>query len=316
MENIGKVAFLFGPQGSQFVGMGGDINDYIRTKVFGAAQEVLGYDLWKICRDGPKDLLDKTNICQPAIFTVNHCKYVEYMVMHMIDPEHFPDADIVAGPSLAIWNAYVAAEILAFAEALATVSRRGQLMQKAIEVNPGKMIALTSLTGEIKTREIKGLCGKFEIFQTNSNSAYQVVLGGKVKNIDSALEAIGAWKKYVIKKLPVSGAFHTPLMAEAAEEMEGLMESLEMRTPKKRVVKNTTGKSTGKVKSLREEGFAHLTKQVLWKKSIQEMAKEGVTGFKVFEPKPTIARFTDESLKEKRFWRFLSSELKRAFGLT
>lgn len=262
-------AFLFPGQASQVVGMGKDLyelSDAVR-ELFDEANEVLGFDLADICFNGPIEKLTQTSITQPAVF-VHSVAATRLLTAGGVRP------GCVAGHSLGEYSALVAAGALEFADALPLVARRGQLMQEACDSAPGKMAAIIGLDDD-KVVELCNQAGE-GVVPANYNAPGQVVVSGEAEAVE-ALQALAreAGAKRVVE-LQVNGAFHSPLMKPAAEELEAVLKSVSLSAPRVPVVTNVSAEAVTDAEGLRQQLILQMTHPVRWTESIQHVAGTGI----------------------------------------
>ena len=222
---------LFPGQGAQEVGMGQDLAEAfpIARDTLDEANDVLGYDLAAICFEGPAEKLTETAICQPALVAVSVAAW-------RVAKEHGLAGEIALGHSLGEYSALVAAGCLDYDRALRIVAERGAAMQQASEVAPGSMAALLGLDDDAAA----SLCAKAGVWPANYNCPGQVVASGSVEGIDRLLELAKA-DGVKVARLAVSGAFHSPLMAGAAERLRPALEAWEPRAPDITFISTTSG---------------------------------------------------------------------------
>jgi [acyl-carrier-protein] S-malonyltransferase len=231
-------ALLFPGQGAQAVGMGKDLAAaHPECKaLFDKAGQVLGYDLAKLCFEGPIEELTKSSVTQPAVFVVSlACR----AALSSKRPELKFAA--TAGHSLGEWSALCAAGVVSFEDALKVLEARGRFMQQACEENPGAMLAVMGQDAEL-LRKVSAECG---IEVANFNTAEQTVLSGKKEGVDKAEAAL---KQMGVKKairLNVAGAFHSSLMAPAAKKLEEFLAGVSLAAPAMTVLSNVTGQPHG-----------------------------------------------------------------------
>ena len=224
---------MFAGQGAQISGMGKDFAeaDAEAMAFFDQANAVLGFDLKKICFEGPAEELTKSNICQPAIFVTSYAAYTA------LQKKHHVDFACAAGLSLGEWGALCAAGVLDFDSTLKVLEARGRFMQEACEATPSGMIAIVGATPE----QLAALCEATGCTVANVNSAAQQVLSGSK---DAIAAAAAKAKELGIKRaipLATAGAFHSPFMAPARERLAAVLENITFNAPKLPVLSNITG---------------------------------------------------------------------------
>ena len=225
---------IFAGQGAQVPGMGRDFAeaDAETMKLFDTANAVLGFDLKKICFEGPAEELTRSNVCQPAIFVTS---YAAYLSLQKRKPVQFACA---AGLSLGEWGALCAAGVLDFDSTLKVLEARGRFMQEACEREPSGMIAIVGASPE----QLAALCEKTGCTVANINSSAQQVLSGSKDAVASA--AVVAKELGIKRALPLAtaGAFHSRFMEPAREKLAGVLDGIEFKAPKFPVLSNITGK--------------------------------------------------------------------------
>ena len=268
-----STAYLFPGQGSQSVGMGQ--SHYEDNEKFASyvdrANEVLGFDLKQIMFEGPEEKLKQTEFTQPAIF------------LHSIALFNTLDAtpDMVAGHSLGEFSALVACGAIAFEDALKIVRRRGELMQKAGENNPGTMAAVIGMDDEVVERICKQATqevGK-EVIAANFNCPGQVVISGDEEAIDKAVALLKQEGCRLAKKLPVSGAFHSSLMQPAYDGLKESLEKLDISKPNCPIYSNYTAEPTTDPEEIRSNVLHQLLNPVRWTQTLQNMHENGADTF-------------------------------------
>ena len=264
-------AYIFPGQGAQYSGMGLDLyNGFpIAKDLFEKANNILEFDITEIMFNGSSEDLKQTKVTQPAIFL--HSVILAKTLGNNFKP------DMVAGHSLGEFSALVANNTLNFEDGLKLVSARAQAMQKACDNNPGTMAAVLALedtTVENVCKEIEGV-----VVAANYNCPGQLVISGEIKAIDLACEKLkeqGARRALV---LPVGGAFHSPLMEEAKQELENAINNTTFNKPLCPIYQNVTSFAVSDQMKIKENLIAQLTSPVKWTQSIQKMIVDGATNF-------------------------------------
>ncbi len=255
---------LFPGQGSQYVGMGKKLSESSAPakKLLDRAQSVLGFDLSDILFNGPEDKLTRTDITQPAIFTVS------MMAMEIVRAAGIP-FDYVAGHSLGEYSALCAAGVFTFEEGLALVRLRGQLMAQAGDKSPGAMAAILGLESEKLASVLKDASSSGVVVAANYNSPSQIVISGSAPGVNAAVklaEAAGA-KKVVM--LAVSGAFHSPLMEFAVPGLKDGLAKASFRTPMVPLISNVEARPVSDNAAFPDLLLRQLTSPVRWVESMQ-----------------------------------------------
>ena len=262
---MSKTAFIFPGQGSQFPGMAKDLYP-AHKELFEKANEILGFHITDIMFGEDADALKATKVTQPAIFI--------HSTILAMDQAQKPD--MVAGHSLGEFSALVAAGALDWEDGLKLVAIRAQAMQKCCEKVPGTMAAVIKLDDET----IERICAEIPgVVPANYNSPGQVVISGEEAAVDEAcikLKEAGA-KRAI--KLPVSGAFHSPLMEPAREELAKAIEATTFHAPECPVYQNVTALPTTDPAEIKENCLKQLTSPVRWTKSVQNMIADGAVKF-------------------------------------
>ncbi len=264
-------AFVFPGQGSQFSGMGADLYQASEKarELFERANEVLGFEITKVMFEGSDEDLKQTNVTQPAVF-------IHSVVKAFTLPDFAPD--MVAGHSLGEFSALVASQALSFENGLQLVAQRAAAMQKACELRPSTMAAILGLSDEI----IEEICASVEgeiVVAANYNCPGQVVISGTVEGVQIAcerLKAAGARRALV---LPVGGAFHSPLMEPAREELAAAINRAVFKTPVCPIYQNVNAKPSVDVSAIKENLIVQLTAPVRWTQSIENMVADGANLF-------------------------------------
>ena len=265
-----STAILFPGQGSQSVGMGREVSAAFSgaDALWQTANDVLTYDLRALCFDGPDDQLKNTLHAQPALLTVG--------VLHYRAHQAEFDAAMTAGHSLGEYTALVAAGALTFEDALRLVKRRAELMAQAPE---GAMAALIGLADDQLDGVLQSASAGGEIVAANYNSPGQVVVSGAPAAIELAMTQAKAAGAKMAVKLPVSGAFHSPLMREAGKEMSELIDAAPFQTARIPVYQNTTASGTTDVGQIKAALQGQMTGAVRWSETITNMIEAGADEF-------------------------------------
>ena len=267
-------AYVFPGQGSQFVGMGKNLyeSNAAVKDLFNKANAMLGFDIAAIMFSGTDEQLKQTNVTQPAVFLHS---VAAYLIIEGALP------DMVAGHSLGEFSALVANKVLSFEDALKLVSIRAKAMQKACELQPSTMAAVLALADE-KVEEVCAAVQKETgeiVVPANYNCPGQLVISGSIKGIEIACEqmkAAGAKRALV---LPVGGAFHSPLMLPAKEELAAAIEAATFNTPVCPIYQNVVAKAVTDTNEIKRNLIEQLTGAVRWTQTVQAMIADGATQF-------------------------------------
>ena len=264
-------AYIFPGQGAQFTGMGLDLynNSQMAHELFEKANEILGFRITDIMFEGTADQLKQTNVTQPAIFL--HSVILAKVLGNSFQPE------MVAGHSLGEISALVAAGVLSFEDGLQLVSKRAEAMQKACEIMPSTMAAVLGLDDQI----VEEVCDAVDgvVVAANYNCPGQLVISGEVSAIETTCELLkekGARRALV---LPVGGAFHSPMMVPARDELAAAIKATKFNEPTCRVYQNVPAKAITTALEIKENLIKQLTAPVKWTQSIQSMIADGGTQF-------------------------------------
>lgn len=267
-------AYVFPGQGAQFSGMGKELYEQSEAAkaMFDKANEILGFDITKIMFEGSDEDLKQTNVTQPAVFL--------HSVILASTIEDF-SPDMVAGHSLGEFSALVAAGALSFEDGLRLVAKRAAAMQKACELNPSTMAAVLSLSDEKVEevcKEVQETSGQV-VVPANYNCPGQLVISGSIEGITIACEKMkeaGAKRALVLQ---VGGAFHSPLMEPAREELAAAIEATHFSSPRCPIYQNVNAKPATDVTIIKANLISQLTAPVKWTQSVQNMVADGASIF-------------------------------------
>ncbi len=263
-------AYVFPGQGAQFPGMAKDLytSSEKAKALLESANDILGFRITDIMFDGTAEELKETKVTQPAVF-------LHSVVLALISEDFKPD--MVAGHSLGEFSALVANGVLSFEDGLKLVSQRALAMQKACEINPSTMAAILGLEDE----KVEEICASINevVVAANYNCPGQLVISGSHKGIELAcIAALEAGAKRALP-LPVGGAFHSPLMEPAREELEKAIDATQFNPAKCPIYQNVTAKASSDLNEIKENLKIQLTAPVRWTQSVQAMVADGATHF-------------------------------------
>ena len=282
-------AYLFPGQGAQFTGMGKDLyeNSEMAKALFERANDILGFRITDIMFEGIAEELKETKVTQPAVFL--------HSVILAKTLENFKP-EMVAGHSLGEFSALVANGALSFEDGLKLVSQRAIAMQKACEIKPSTMAAVLGLDDRI----VEEVCDSIDgiVVAANYNCPGQLVISGEFSAVEKACEAMKEAGAKRALLLPVGGAFHSPMMEPAREQLAAAIEATTFSTPICPVYQNVTASAVSDSEAIKKNLIIQLTAPVKWTQSVQQMIADGATSFTEVGPGKVLVGLVNKINKE------------------
>ncbi|WP_291579818.1 ACP S-malonyltransferase [Clostridium sp. UBA6640] len=292
---MGKIAFIFPGQGSQYVGMGKELYENIEIcrDIFNTASEELGFEISKLCFEGSIEELSVTENTQPAILTMS--------IACLKALEHYGiKSDVAAGLSLGEYSALIYSDVIKFEDAVKLVKKRGRFMQEAVPVGLGGMSAVLGLEENI----IKEICNEVSsegiLELANLNCPGQIVIAGEIKVLEKASQLCKEKGAKKVVQLPLSAPFHTSMLKTAAEKLSLELEKIEFNSMKVPVITNVTGDYINENENIKNILKLQVMSSVRWEDTIRTMIRDGVDTFIEIGPGKTLNGFVkkiDRKLK-------------------
>jgi [acyl-carrier-protein] S-malonyltransferase len=306
---MAKTGYLFPGQGAQFVGMGKDIHDahdYVRG-IYTKANEILGYDIAKLCFEGPMEKLTQTKFSQPAILVTSTAALE--VLRRSANP---PEPAATSGLSLGEYTSLVFAGSLTFEDALSIVDKRGRFMQEACDSSDGSMVSVIGLDHAQVEDIVSRAAAKGVVCAGNYNSPQQIAVSGDRVALEEVSKlAAEAGAKRVIP-LKVAGAFHSELMSPAAKKLAPHIEKAEVQKPEVPFISNVTGKFTDSPEEIKQNLIRQVNTPVRWSQSMELLISEGITDYLEIGPGRVLAGLMRRISPDASVTSFLDLESFRA----
>ncbi|WP_026487227.1 ACP S-malonyltransferase [Caldanaerobius polysaccharolyticus] len=291
---MAKVAFIYAGQGAQYAGMGKDLYQNYKeaAKIFEIANESIGFDIARLCFEGPDEELMKTENTQPAVLTMS------IACLKVLESRGF-SPDVAAGLSLGEYSALVNAGALRFEDAVPLVKLRGKLMQETVPLGKGGMAAIIGLTNEAVVDTCKEASAYGVVEPANFNCPGQITIAGEIKALEKAIEIAKEKGAKRAIMLPVSAPFHCSMLKPAGEKLEEALDKIEFSDLKLPVISNVNARYIMDKSEIKNLLVRQVYSSVLWEATIERMIQDGVDVFVELGPGKTLSGFIKKIDKTK-----------------